>query len=107
MQDISVGVCELVNTFEEFEIFTLSSACEMPRTSTRHDLPPIRSLWRATPLAVNKALAAELLSVSEDYLDEHVRPEIRVARVGRRVLFPVKELERWLDRHASRALDRL
>lgn len=33
-------------------------------------------------------------------------PELRVARVGRRRLIPVVELERWLERHASRALER-
>jgi hypothetical protein len=47
-----------------------------------------------------------MLAVSEDYLDEQIRPELRVVRRGRRVLFPVKELERWLDRQASLAFDR-
>jgi excisionase family DNA binding protein len=58
------------------------------------------------PLAVSKRQAAQLLAVSEDYLDEHIRPEIRVVRRGRRVLFPMKELDRWLEQHASLALDR-
>jgi len=31
-------------------------------------------------------------------LDEHVRPELRVVRRGRKVLVPVRKLECWLDR---------
>jgi hypothetical protein len=45
------------------------------------------------------------IGVSVDFFDEHVRPELRVVRRGRRVLVPVRELERWLDREACRVLD--
>jgi excisionase family DNA binding protein len=76
----------------------------MAHTSTGANLRrSTRGLERA-PLAVGKAEAAQLLGVSEDYLDKHIRPEIRVARVGRRVLFPVNELGGWLNEHASRPL---
>ena len=44
------------------------------------------------------------IGVSLDFFDEHVRPELRVVWRGRRVLVPIRELERWLDREASRAL---
>jgi excisionase family DNA binding protein len=49
--------------------------------------------------------AAAALGVSRDFFDEHVRPELRVVRRGRLVLIPVRELERWADGAAARALD--
>jgi excisionase family DNA binding protein len=56
-------------------------------------------------LALSPGEAAESIGVSRDFFDEHVRPELRVVRRGRRVLVPVRELERWLDREACRVLD--
>jgi hypothetical protein len=53
-------------------------------------------------LAVGPDEAAALLGVSRDYLDEHVIPELRVVRRGRRVPIAVGELQRWLDRSAAR-----
>jgi excisionase family DNA binding protein len=60
---------------------------------------------RTLRLALSPDEAASALGVSRDHFDEHVRPELRVVRRGRRVLVPVRELERWLDREASRTLD--
>jgi hypothetical protein len=57
-----------------------------------------------TKLLLSRAEAAEVLDVSEDFFDEHIRPEIRVVYEGRRVLIPVREIEKWIDRHASRVL---
>jgi excisionase family DNA binding protein len=56
-------------------------------------------------LALSKTEAAEALGISVDFLDEHVFRDLRVVRRGRRVLIPVKELERWLDREAALTLD--
>jgi excisionase family DNA binding protein len=56
-------------------------------------------------LAFSKVEAAEALGVSVDFLEEHVMHELRVVRKGRRRLIPVKELVRWLDEQATRALD--
>jgi hypothetical protein len=55
-------------------------------------------------LALSKAEAAEALGVSVDYLEEHVLPELRVVRRGRRVFVAVAELERWLNRSAALTL---
>lgn len=55
-------------------------------------------------LALSKTEAAEALGVSVDYLDEHVMPDLRVVRRGRRRLIPVSELERWLERSAALTL---
>ena len=57
------------------------------------------------PLALTPARAAAALDMSEDYFREHVAPELRWIRRGRKRVVAVTELERWLDSNASRALD--
>jgi hypothetical protein len=54
-------------------------------------------------IAMSKQEAAIALGVSIDFFDEHVVPDLRMARVGRRRLVPIAELERWLDDHADHA----
>jgi hypothetical protein len=56
-------------------------------------------------LALSRAEAAQSLGVSIDYLDEHVLPDLRIVRRGRRKLIPVYELERWLRTNAALALE--
>jgi len=56
-------------------------------------------------LAVSPTEAGELLGVSRDFFDEHVLPELRVVRRGRKVLVPIAELERWLAESAARMLE--
>lgn len=74
----------------------------MPKPSDRPAGPPPHS----GRLALSKAEAAEALGVSVDFLEAHVMPELRIVRVGRRRLIPTRELERWLEQHATRALER-
>jgi excisionase family DNA binding protein len=57
-------------------------------------------------LALSPAEAAEALGVSRDFLDEHIAPELRIVRRGRRKLIPVLELERWLSEQAGLTLER-
>ena len=56
-------------------------------------------------LALSKAEAAESLGCSVDFLEEHVLPELRAVRRGRRVFVAVAELTHWLDRNAARVLE--
>lgn len=42
-----------------------------------------------------------MLGVSKKFFDEHVRPELRLVRRGRKVLVPIRELERWLEANAA------
>lgn len=56
------------------------------------------------PLLVSKALAAELLSISIDTFERLVMPEVRIVRIGRRVLFAVPDLARWVSEHAAMPL---
>jgi hypothetical protein len=54
-----------------------------------------------TPLMVSKALAARLMSISEDTFERVVMRDIRRVRIGRRVLFPVAELGDWIEEHSA------
>jgi excisionase family DNA binding protein len=56
-------------------------------------------------LSYSKSEAAAALGVSVDFFDEHVQPELRIVRCGRRRLVPRAELEKWLERSATRALE--
>lgn len=63
----------------------------------------------ALRLALSPDEAAAAVGVSRDFFDEHVAPELRIVRRGRRRLVPMKELERWLEESAALtlAVDRL
>jgi excisionase family DNA binding protein len=52
-------------------------------------------------IAMSKQEAASALGVSIDFFDEHIVPDLRMVRVGRRRLVPIAELEQWLDTHAD------
>jgi excisionase family DNA binding protein len=54
-------------------------------------------------LSISPREAAEMLGVSRDFFDEHVKPELRIIRRGSKtILIPVAELERWVDESAAR-----
>ena len=55
-------------------------------------------------LALSVAEACEALGVSWDFWRQHVEPDIRMVRRGRRKMVPVRELERWLEREAEALL---
>lgn len=84
---------------------------ELEVTRLEPPTPPKRESRRGrdqsgTPagrLALSPDEAAAVLGVSRDYLDEHILDELRVVRRGRRILVALDELERWLDRSATRA----
>lgn len=58
-----------------------------------------------TRITLSPAEAADVLGVSRDFFDEHVKGELRVVRRGRLVLVPVRELERWVDENAARTVE--
>jgi hypothetical protein len=57
-------------------------------------------------LLVSKARAAEMLSISIDTFERLVMPGVRTVRIGRRVLFSVRDLALWVDEHAAFPLSR-
>jgi excisionase family DNA binding protein len=72
-----------------------------PPTKPQQKRPADSSAAALGPrLALSPDEAAAVLGVSRDYFDEHILPELRIVRRGRRILIPLAELERWLDRSA-------
>jgi hypothetical protein len=59
----------------------------------------------AITLALSPTEAAAALSMSEDHFRQHVSPELRWIRHGRKRVVAVAELECWLDANASLALE--
>jgi hypothetical protein len=57
------------------------------------------------PLALTKTQAAETLSMSVDTFERHVMADLKVVRVGRKVLVPVRECERWIEENAARTIE--
>jgi hypothetical protein len=55
-------------------------------------------------LALSIEEACEALGVSWATWHEHIAPEVRIVRRGRRKLVAVTELQRWLDESAERVL---
>ena len=55
-------------------------------------------------LAVSVGEACDALGVGWDFWQEHVAPEVRIVRRGRRKLIPVSELARWLEDNAELVL---
>jgi hypothetical protein len=56
-------------------------------------------------LALQRREAAASLSVGVDTFDRHIRPLLKCVYVGDLRLWPVAELERYLDEHARRPCD--
>ena len=56
---------------------------------------------RVARLAFNKTEAAEALGVSVDFFDHHIAHELRAVRRGRRRLYPLAEINRWLEQAAE------
>lgn len=52
-------------------------------------------------LALSPPEAARALGVGLTFFTEAVVPDLRVVRRGRRVLIPVSELVRWLEREGE------
>ena len=55
-------------------------------------------------LALTRKEAACACGMSLDSFERHVQPTLRLLRLGRMRLVPVRELDRWLDEHAQRTV---
>ena len=60
---------------------------------------------RAVRLALSEPDAAAALDISVNSFERHVQPELRVVRRGKLRLFPVAELERWLQENSERVFE--
>jgi excisionase family DNA binding protein len=65
------------------------------------------SMWFVAPvprIALTQQEACAALGCSEEFFVEHVRPNLRVVRRGRKRLFPVDELRRAVEAMAEDVL---
>ncbi len=47
-------------------------------------------------LAITRAEACDALGISLDHFERHIQSDVRLIRTGRRLLVPIKELNRWI-----------
>jgi hypothetical protein len=84
----------------------MSATTAKPSTPGCRQLEPSNASKPSTPaLALSVEQAAAALSIGWDAFHEHVEPELRIVRLGRRKLIPVSELEKWLADHAENVLE--
>lgn len=62
---------------------------------------------RPQRLALRKLEAARALGVSDEFFDEHVKPHVRVVRLGSLRLYPLTELQAFLDKQAHLPMEDL
>ncbi len=65
-----------------------------------------RSPEPAPRLALTRREAATALGMGVTSFEQYVQPQVRAVRRGKLRLFPVRELERWLDENAAMTLER-
>jgi predicted DNA-binding transcriptional regulator AlpA len=56
-------------------------------------------------LALRREEASAAIGVSPDHFDAHIRHGLRAVRRGRVVVYPVSEIEAWLEKNAARTLE--
>jgi hypothetical protein len=81
-----------VNDLHAASVACYDDASETPRARTREPVPR---------LALSPDEAAAALAVSRETFDKRILPNLRVVRLGRRIIVSVPELERWLRENAS------
>jgi excisionase family DNA binding protein len=67
--------------------------------------PPRRQAGRVPRLAYTPNEAAAAIGVGRTTFYEQVLPDLRVIRIGRKRLIPIRELENWTERQSARTLD--
>jgi hypothetical protein len=61
---------------------------------------------RVPRLALTRQEAAKSLGMGVTSFEQYVQPNVRAVRQGKLRLFPVRELERWLDENAAMTFER-
>ncbi len=61
---------------------------------------------RPSRVTYTRAEAAEAIGCSLDFFEDHIQPDLRLVRLGRKVLVPVEELYDYVDRVAEYTLPR-
>jgi excisionase family DNA binding protein len=66
-----------------------------------------RAVAAVPRLALTRQEAAHALGMGVTSFEQYVQPNIRAIRQGKLRLFPVSELQRWLEENAAMTLERL
>jgi excisionase family DNA binding protein len=74
------------------------------KATMRNGVMGRRGRGHAARLVLSIEEAAGALSISRDSFERHVMAELRLVRIGRRLLVPVDELERWIEREMAMPL---
>jgi hypothetical protein len=67
---------------------------------------PARAIESVPRLALDRRDAAAAIGMGVTSFEAYVAPELRSIRHGRLVLYPVRELERWVEKTAALTLER-
>jgi hypothetical protein len=81
-----------------------TASFDRARRRLRKETPPTPSGALVAPvprIALTQQEACASLGCSEEFFVEHIRPNMRVVRRGRKRLFPVDELRRAVDQMAE------
>jgi excisionase family DNA binding protein len=65
---------------------------------------PVTPVAPIPRVALTREEAAAALGMSLDSFERHVQPSLRLVRLGRIRLVPIRELERWLEENAERVV---
>ena len=74
----------------------------MTEQTTINKRPAANRVDLVPRMALDPEEAAHAIGVSRRFFYDHVLPELRVVRRGRKRIVPTKELERWLTENADR-----
>ena len=92
------------NSVVKKRVYNYAEVCAYTKASAAV-LSPSNSTSLSVRLAFRVGEAAHVLGVSEDFFTGNIAPELRCVRRGRVKLYPLRELERWLDENASTVFD--
>jgi hypothetical protein len=65
---------------------------------------PVTEVAPIPRLVLTREEAAAAVGMSLDSFERYVQPHVRLLRLGRLRLVPVRELERWAGEHARRTV---
>ena len=83
----------------------LGAAPKLPRPAASTPTVPAAETPAVAPLALQRKGAAASLAISPDTFDRRVRPHVRCCYLGSLRLWPVSELQAFLDRESVAPYD--
>jgi excisionase family DNA binding protein len=82
-----------------------TSRSRLPREHAREGSRRVNKPRDIPRYTLTRQEAAASLGISLDTFEEHIQHELRLVRVGRLVLVPTRELERWVEKTAALTLE--